>query len=90
MYGAGAMGNAAIWTSIILYKRSHDQSIRVFHRMDAWVLAMFLAFACGSGLLMTCRQLWRGEWRRGGVIFLCSVVLGLIFFALTGGIREPR
>ena len=90
MYGAGAISYAAIWTSIILYKDSKGQSIRVFHRMDAWGVAIMLAFACGSGLLLTCRQLWCGNWRRSGVMFLCSVVLGLIFFALTGGVREPR
>ena len=90
MYGIGVIGNVLVWTTMLLVQKSRGVHIRFFERMEHWGLAMCLALTCGGALLLTCRHFWRGLWRRGFAVFLCSIVLGVLFYLLTGGVRTPR
>lgn len=90
MYGTGIIGNSLVWTTMLLVERSRGVHIRFFERMDHWCLAMCLVMTCGCSLLLTCRHFWRGLWRRGFAMLLCSILFGVLVFLLTGGIRIPR
>lgn len=85
-----AIGPIVLSITIVYLEEMRGKDMRVFHRMEYWGIAMFMACLAGVSLLAACRFVWRSSWTRGIAMILMAAVFGGLFFLISGGLRPAR